>query len=108
MAQYIGGDEHFGELGEICDAILKTKDGCCFKVPRLILSENSTYFRALFLLDGRDKSNAVFSLSWFSGSAVKQILHYSYSGKIFLQEDNIVLLLLAADYFLLDDLLLKC
>ncbi|KAF8789122.1 Kelch-like protein 10 like protein [Argiope bruennichi] len=109
MAQYIGlGDENFGGLEDFCDAVLKTEDGYCFKVHRVILSKNSIYFRALFLFGGSSRSAADFSLSWFSGRTVKQVLNYLYYGKIPLEIDNIVELLLAADYFLLDDLLRKC
>ncbi|GBL81106.1 hypothetical protein AVEN_83171-1 [Araneus ventricosus] len=109
MAQYIGaGDENFGALEDFCDAILKTEDGCAFKVHRVVLSKNSSYFTALFLFDGRDQSNAEFSLSWFNGQAVKKVLHYLYTGKVFLEADIIAELLLAADYFLLDDLLFEC
>ncbi|GBN14783.1 Kelch-like protein 10 [Araneus ventricosus] len=109
MAQYIGKeDEYFDGLEELCDAILKTEDGCSYKVHRVILSKYSSYFRALFLFDGCDKSNGDYSLPWFSGRTVEQILLYLYNGKILLEADNIVELLLASDYFLLDDLLLKC
>ncbi|CAL1283039.1 unnamed protein product [Larinioides sclopetarius] len=109
MAQYIGtGDEYFDGLEEFCDAILKTEDGCSYKVHRVILSKYSSYFRALFLFDGCDKTKGDYSLPWFSGKTVKKILQYLYSGKIILEADDIVELLLASDYFLLDDLLLKC
>ncbi|GBO31199.1 Kelch-like protein 9 [Araneus ventricosus] len=109
MTQYIGsGYEKFGALEGFCDAVLKTYDGYSFKVHRVILSGNSSYFRALFLFGGCDQSNAEYLLSLFSGRAVSQVLHFLYGGKVFLDADNIVELLLAADYYLLDELLLKC
>ncbi|GFT13912.1 kelch-like protein 3 [Trichonephila clavipes] len=86
------------------DGCLRTEDGTVFKIHRVVLSQRSEYFRALFSFD---VSQETFIPS-IDSKTLENILLYIYMGVAYLNEKNVWDMMVASDYLLLDDLMKKC
>ncbi|GFS84913.1 kelch repeat and BTB domain-containing protein 7 [Nephila pilipes] len=86
------------------DGCLLTEDGVIFKIHRVVLSQRSEYFRALFSFN---LSQETFIPS-IDSKTLENILLYIYTGSAHLSKKNVWDMMVASDYLLLDDLLKKC
>ncbi|XP_030596259.1 kelch-like protein 10 [Archocentrus centrarchus] len=81
----------------LCDAILKVGD-VEFPVHKIILCNCSPYFRAYFTR-WTAPDQKVFKISGLSPDMMKLIIDFAYTGSVYVTEDNVQELLLAADQF---------
>ncbi|KAF8778794.1 Kelch-like protein 17 like protein [Argiope bruennichi] len=87
------------------DGTLQTDDGATFRIHRVVLSQRSGYFRALFSFNLNQETVAIPNVD---SKILESILLYIYTGIIILDEKNVWDMLIASDYLLLDDLLERC
>ncbi|XP_030597413.1 kelch-like protein 10 [Archocentrus centrarchus] len=81
----------------LCDAFLKV-DTVEFPVQKIILCNCSPYFRDYFTrLNPPDQKD--FNISGLSPDMMELIIDFAYTGSVFVTEDNVQELLLAADQF---------
>ncbi|XP_035229277.1 kelch-like protein 10 isoform X2 [Stegodyphus dumicola] len=92
--------------GKYCDVVLATEDGGMFRVHKAAMCWCSSYFRTVFTtsladLTSGDKSKTrnFILIPNVSASILETIIHYAYSGKTLVNEDNVNELLPAADQF---------
>ncbi|GFU49894.1 kelch-like protein 10 [Nephila pilipes] len=93
-------------LGHGCDAILSTEDGGMFRIHKSVMSWCSTYFRTVFTtsLVNTDCGDGPLVRTFIiipniSSSMLEVIIQYAYSGVTLVSEENVELLLPAADQF---------
>lgn len=89
-------------LLELSDAKLYTDDGHEFLVHRVVLAKSSKYFLALFYGMGCPKNDIL--IPGIKGEVLSNTLSYIYNGNIRADEENFCDLIVAADYFLLENL----
>ncbi|XP_054713707.1 kelch-like protein 20 [Uloborus diversus] len=87
------------------DVGIQTSDGCVFKVHRNKLSQQSKYFLKLFEWN---KQQEIILIPGICGEAMSLIINYMYTGKMPLTAENVLQILIAADYFLLEELVQYC
>ncbi|GBN42315.1 Kelch-like protein 17 [Araneus ventricosus] len=92
-------------MQEITDGTLQTDDGKNFRIHRVVLSQSSSYFRALFSFHLNQETVVI---PCIDSELFEIILIYIYTNKIALDEKNVYDLLMVLDYLLLDDLLKSC
>lgn len=97
--------ENYLNLLSLSDGTLRTEDDWTFEIHRFALAKNSMYFRALFC--GMNKEKREFLIPGIAGEILSEVVSYLYTGDISLSVDNVTDILIAADYLLLDDLVLK-
>ncbi|XP_035206056.1 kelch-like protein 40a [Stegodyphus dumicola] len=96
----------FFDLDKLFDCCLRSEDGLEFGAHRIILASRCDYFRAVF--SGNFGIETKVYLSGISGSILCEILRFLYTGSIILNEENVIDIVVAADYFLIDKLLSEC
>ncbi|XP_035233755.1 kelch-like protein 28 [Stegodyphus dumicola] len=94
------------DLDKLFDCCLRSEDGLEFGAHRVILASRCDYFRGIF--SGNFGTETKVNLSGISGSILCEILRFLYTGSLTLNEDNIIDIIVSADYFLIDKLLNKC
>ncbi|GBM65682.1 Kelch-like protein 17 [Araneus ventricosus] len=87
------------------DGTLQTDDGTTFRIHRVVLSQRSRYFRALFSFNLNQEPIVIKNTD---SKILESILLYIYTGDAILDEKNVLDLMIASDYLLLDDLLENC
>ncbi|GBN84095.1 Kelch-like protein 17 [Araneus ventricosus] len=90
---------------QFTDGTLQTDDGATFKIHRVVLSQRSGYFRALFSFNLNQETVVIPNVD---SKILDSILVYIYTGIITLDERNVWDLMIISDYLLLDDLLKLC
>lgn len=90
----------FYTLDKTCDEFKE------FKVQKRVLSKESGYFNAFFKGNFGDNNHTV-NLP-FHSSILEKILIFIYNGKIYLVNEDIAEVIVAADFLLIDSLLKKC
>lgn len=90
---------------DLADGILQTEDGYSLKVHKIVSAKQYKYFSALIFSKPRDESS--FLIPGLKDSNLSRILSYIYTEKIDMMDYNIDELMVALDYFMMDDLLLQ-
>ncbi|GBL84086.1 Kelch-like protein 17 [Araneus ventricosus] len=90
---------------KFADATLEANDGTNFRVHRIVLTQRSGYFRALFDFSLNQETEIIPNID---RQILESILVYIYTGTIELDETNVCDMMIASDYLLLDDLLKIC
>jgi kelch-like protein 10 len=101
----------FNDLREknlLCDAVLRLEDGGTFPVHRVILSTCSAYFKTIFTTTLHSKEERDILLHGVSSETIRLILGYIYERKVDINEENVGLLLVFADYLSVLGLLELC
>ncbi|XP_054709320.1 kelch-like protein 23 [Uloborus diversus] len=93
------------KMNEWADIGIQSTDGCLFKVHRNTLAEKSEYFKKLFEWNDQQE---IIHVPGICGEVMSCIFNYIYNGKIQITVENILQILMAADYFLLEELVQKC
>ena len=70
---------------------------------RLVLSCHSEFFQKMFKCNMKEKYEHSVEIKGYDGKAVKSLVNYVYTGSIDIDEENVMKLLAAADYMLLQD-----
>ncbi|GBN39292.1 Kelch-like protein 17 [Araneus ventricosus] len=87
------------------DRTLQANDGTTFRIHRVVLTQRSGFFRALFDFNMNQETTVIPNID---RKILKCILVYIYMGTIALDEKNVCGMMTASDYLLLDDLLKIC
>ncbi|GBN10934.1 Kelch-like protein 40b [Araneus ventricosus] len=87
------------------DCALQTNDRTTFRIHRVVLTQRSEYFRALF---NTNLKKEIVVIPNIDCKILESILVYIYTGTIALDEKNICDIMVASDYLLLDDLMKRC
>ncbi|GBM49011.1 Kelch-like protein 17 [Araneus ventricosus] len=88
------------------DRTLQANDGTTFRVHRIVLTQRSGFFRALFDFHLNQKTTLIPNID---REFLESILVNIYTGTIIaLDNKNVCVLMIASDYLLLDDLLKAC
>ncbi|GBM06958.1 hypothetical protein AVEN_170735-1 [Araneus ventricosus] len=90
---------------QFTDGTLQTDDGMTFRIHRVVLSQRSGYFQALFSFNLNQETIIIPNID---SKILENILLYIYTGGAILDEKNVWDLKIASDYLLLDDLLKSC
>ncbi|XP_060936185.1 kelch-like protein 10 [Limanda limanda] len=80
--------------GQFCDAVLQVEDRQ-FPIHRIILSDFSTYFQALFV--NQITTDKVFHITHVSSDIMQIIIEFAYTGSVTMTKDNVHELMVAAD-----------
>ncbi|GBO26975.1 Kelch-like protein 17 [Araneus ventricosus] len=87
------------------DSTLQTNDATTFRIHRLVLTQRSEYFRALFNSNLNQETVVIPNID---SKILESILVYIYTGTIAMDEKNVCDVIFASDHLLLDDLLKRC
>ena len=93
-------EDEYLNLDKFSDAQLLTEDGYSFKVHRIILAKENSYFKALFKYNNQ-KSIVVRGVT---GKTLDQILCFIYARIVPTNPENMHELFIASDFFLVDKL----
>ena len=93
--------------GVFHDVTIKT-DGKCFPANRLVLSCYSKFFETMFQTDMKEKYQSTVDMNTVDEKSMQNIIDFIYTGKIVIDEKNVIALLSAADYLLMDDVKQYC
>ncbi|XP_060914277.1 kelch-like protein 10 [Labrus mixtus] len=91
---------------ELCDAIIRV-DNIEFPVHKVILCNCSPYFRALFTHWSTPDSR-VFDIPNISSDMMKLIVEFAYTGCVYVTQENIRELFIAADQFNVRGIIQAC
>ena len=80
----------------------------CFSAKRLILSCFSEFFETMFQTEMKEKYQNTVDMNKIDEKSMQIIIDYIYTGIIVIDEENVIGLLSAADYLLMDDVKLYC
>ncbi|XP_043119148.1 kelch-like protein 10 [Puntigrus tetrazona] len=94
-------------LGEHTDLIVRANDRE-FRVHKIILCGCSPYFRVLFSTSWTRTTQNVLDIPGMSQNVLSLIIQYAYTGRVFITEENVSELLVAADQFLISGLVEAC
>ena len=90
--------------GLFCDVTLTTSCGRVVPAHKNILAAVSCYFQGLFRSDMKEVHENNVDFAIIDESVVNELLHFIYSGQIWVTFNNIKSLLQACDYLLLESL----
>ncbi|XP_026100871.1 kelch-like protein 10 isoform X2 [Carassius auratus] len=93
--------------GEHTDVII-TVQGKHFKVHKIILCGCSPYFRMLFSTQWTNTEEQPYDIPGLSSDTMSLIIQYAYASPVLITEENVSELLVAADQFLISDLIDAC
>uniref|UniRef100_A0A8C1LNG9 Kelch-like protein 10 n=1 Tax=Cyprinus carpio TaxID=7962 RepID=A0A8C1LNG9_CYPCA len=94
-------------LGEHTDLIIRANDRE-FQVHKIILCGCSPYFRVLFSANWTRIPEQFYDITGMSQNIMSLIIQYAYTGSVFITEENVLELLVAADQFLISGLVDAC
>uniref|UniRef100_A0A671SLB7 Kelch-like protein 10 n=1 Tax=Sinocyclocheilus anshuiensis TaxID=1608454 RepID=A0A671SLB7_9TELE len=94
-------------LGEHTDLIIRANDRE-FQVHKIILCGCSPYFRVLFSANWTRIPEHFYDIPGMSRNIMSLIIQYAYTGSVFITEENVLELLVAADQFLVSGLVDAC
>ncbi|KAK0145083.1 Kelch-like protein 23 [Merluccius polli] len=83
--------------GVFTDVSLRGASGRVFQCHRAVLSARSSYFRAMFTADMRERSDGLVTLTGVECDVLAALLRYAYTARVRITEDNVQRLLEAAD-----------
>ncbi|XP_019378324.1 PREDICTED: kelch-like protein 23 [Gavialis gangeticus] len=92
--------EAFGAFyldGSFTDVTLRSACGALFPCHRAVLAACSTYFKAMFTADMKEKSKQQISLPGLGRAALEALLDYAYTARVRITAGNVQGLLRAAD-----------
>ncbi|XP_059619102.1 kelch-like protein 10 [Phlebotomus argentipes] len=102
----------YREHNMFIDAILKLDHGQILPIHRVVLSQKSEFFQALFInaLRFQEKSSKTqeYEIHGIRYEILKKVLKYIYEDDLSLDSEDIFELLSVADYLLVDGLVDKC
>lgn len=99
--------EEIRRLGKLCDITLVASDHK-FTAHRIVLAASIPYFNAMFLHDLIESKQDVIVLNNVDPTALEQFINYSYNGKITINNENVQLLLIGANFFHLKNIKNAC
>ena len=82
---------------ELCDVIIKTRDGKTITAHRLVLSALSPYFKIMFTCNLVESREKVIHIQDIDGDTLKMLLKFAYSSKLEVNSDNVEDLLCASN-----------
>ncbi|KAL3285261.1 hypothetical protein HHI36_019371 [Cryptolaemus montrouzieri] len=92
--------EELRNNNQLCDGVVRSTSGREFRIHRAILSAVSPYFKALFTNSiNRDKEENTEANTNIPTPILETLLNYAYSGKCFVDEENVESLLKFADQY---------
>ncbi|XP_055349055.1 kelch-like protein 20 [Paramacrobiotus metropolitanus] len=98
--EFLRGMRDLQEAGTFCDVVLKGSDASSQGIPchRSVLTVQSPYFRAAFTHNWKESSAPVFRLANIDNSTLKELVTYAYTMDLRLSDDNVVPILIAAQF----------
>ena len=75
---------------------------------RMVLACYSKFFESMFRSQLRERYQNAVEINEFDGKAVKSVIEYIYTGKIDINQDNVITLLGVADFLQVDDVKQTC
>ncbi|RXN18652.1 kelch 10 [Labeo rohita] len=93
--------------GEHTDVVIKVQ-GKNFKVHKIILCGCSPYFRTLFSTQWTKMEEQSYDIAGMSSNTMTLIIEHAYARPVLITEENVLELLVAADQFLIADLIDAC
>ena len=88
----------------LCDVTLVTKDDKEFKAHRNVLSAASPFFHKLLQSDMKENQEGIARFEEISGSVMKGVLQFIYTGSVEITQENSEDLIAAANYLILPGL----
>ena len=85
----------------LCDITLVTKDDKEFKAHRNVLSKASLFFCKLLQSDMRENREGIIRLEAISGTVIKDVLEFIYTGSVEITQENSEDLIAAADFLVI-------
>jgi hypothetical protein len=99
------------DTGELCDIEIRL-NGRTFFAHKAILALGSPYFLSMFTCDMRERKTTEVdlteALSLENADVFAKVLDFMYTGSILLTTDNVVEIIAASDFLLMDDLKEYC
>ena len=83
-------------------------DGKCFPANRLVLSCYSKFFETMFQTEMKEKYQNTVNMNTVDEKTMQNVIDFIYTGKIVIDDENVIGLLSAADYLLMDDVKQYC
>lgn len=80
----------------------------CFSANRLVLSCFSGFFETMFQLRWNELHHTTFELGGIDSKSMQTIIEFIYTGTITIDDNNVMSLLAAADYLLIDEVKRDC
>ncbi|XP_073683402.1 kelch-like protein 10 [Garra rufa] len=93
--------------GEHTDVVIKVQ-GKNFKVHKIILCGCSPYFRTLFSTQWTNMDEQSYDIPGLSSDTMSLVIQYAYARPVLITEENVSELLVAADQFLISELIDAC
>ncbi|XP_066497124.1 kelch-like protein 23 isoform X2 [Hoplias malabaricus] len=89
--------QEFYTRGLFTDITLCCSAGQMFHCHKAVLSARSSYFKVMFTLDMRERSNGIISLLGVDGDILSILVNYVYTSRVSITQANVQSLLEAAD-----------
>ncbi|XP_072541170.1 kelch-like protein 23 [Salminus brasiliensis] len=89
--------QEFYTSGLFTDITLCCSTGQMFHCHKAVLSARSAYFKVMFTLDMRERSNGIIRLPGVDGDILSALVNYVYTSKVSITQANVQSLLEAAD-----------
>nr|XP_055071525.1 kelch-like protein 23 [Misgurnus anguillicaudatus] len=83
--------------GLFTDITLRSSSGQIFHCHKVVLSARSSYFKSMFTLDMRERTNDIINLPCIDGATLGSLINYVYTSKVRITQSNVQSLLEAAD-----------
>ncbi|XP_073710886.1 kelch-like protein 23 [Misgurnus anguillicaudatus] len=83
--------------GLFTDITLRSSSGQIFHCHKVVLSSRSSYFKSMFTLDMRERTNDIINLPCIDGATLGSLINYVYTSKVRITQSNVQSLLEAAD-----------
>ncbi|XP_065108376.1 kelch-like protein 23 [Paramisgurnus dabryanus] len=83
--------------GLFTDITLQSSSGQIFHCHKVVLSARSSYFKLMFTLDMRERTNDIINLPCIDGATLGSLINYVYTSKVRITQSNVQSLLEAAD-----------
>lgn len=100
--------KHHGDT-ELADFTLTSSDGEDFQIHRMILADQSEFFKKMFRIDMKEKKAKSVTFEDIDSSTLKSVLKFFYTRELEIVDDKMTKdLLYAAEKFAFDDLKSFC
>ncbi|XP_030643122.1 kelch-like protein 23 [Chanos chanos] len=96
-SEVIGALHDFYTSGLFTDITLQCSTGQVFHCHKAVLSARSSYFKIMFTLDMRERSNDLINLAGIEEDILNALVNYVYTSRLTVTQTNVESLLEAAD-----------
>ncbi|XP_041460207.1 kelch-like protein 18 [Lytechinus variegatus] len=89
--------ESIRRQGKLCDVTLKVEDHK-FTAHRIVLAASIPYFHAMFTTDMVESKQEEITMSGIDPSALEVLVNFSYSGRVIINTQNVLSILVCANF----------